>query len=282
MNPNGIPAVPASECHPVLSWLRRNLPTLIAGAAFAVVAGVTGRVSYLHIEALSLSLHQPPDIARIMPFGIDGLIVVGSVALLQASEDQEWIGWLCIVPGTAASLFANVESGWKYGPLAAGWAGMASIGFFVATFTLERWLKSQAAGADRAVPAVPPHPVPGPVPAGPAPAESAAPEPPEPLTPEKALLALINTGTQRDIGAMIGVSKTTVGRWKKRLEQGGTISPELAQDGPEEAPAEPRETAEDYWAEPPESRYAAPFEAVPRLRRIGELGPEPSPNGSAS
>jgi hypothetical protein len=267
MNRIGIPASPASECHPVLSWLRRNLPTLIAGAAFAVVAGVTGRVSYLHIEALSLSLHQPPDIARIMPFGIDGLIVVGSVALLQASEDQEWIGWLCIVPGTAASLFANVESGWKYGVLSAAWAGMASIGFFVATFTLERWLKSQAKGAVQVVPAGPPHPVPGPVPAGPAPTESAAPEPPEPLTPEKVLLALINTGTQRDIGAMIGVSKTTVGRWKKRLEQGGTISPELAQDGPEEAPAEPRETTEDYWAEPPESRYAAPFEAVPRLMR---------------
>ena len=46
-----------------------------------------------------------------MPFGVDGLIVVGSVVLLQAAPGQTWLGWLGIVPGVAASLFANVESG---------------------------------------------------------------------------------------------------------------------------------------------------------------------------
>lgn len=101
-------------------------------------------VSYTHIEELTLALHQQMMVARLMPFGIDGLIVVGSVALLQAGDDQPRLGWLCVAPGAVASLFANVESGIRFGWLAAAWAGMASAGFFLATFTLERWLKSQA------------------------------------------------------------------------------------------------------------------------------------------
>lgn len=127
-----------------LGWLGRQWSRLVAGLAFTVVATVTGRISYLHIEELTVALHQPLMVGRLMPFGIDGLIVVGSVALLQAAPGQEYLGWLCVGPGAAASLFANVESAWRYGLLAAGWAGMASVGFFLATFTLERWLKAQA------------------------------------------------------------------------------------------------------------------------------------------
>lgn len=129
-----------------LGWLRAWWSRIIAGLAFATVATVTGRISYIHIEALTLSLGQPMTVARIMPFGIDGLIVVGSVALLQATGSQPWLGWLCVGPGAAASLFANVESEVRRGPVAAGWAGMASVGFFLATFVFERWMKSQAAG----------------------------------------------------------------------------------------------------------------------------------------
>jgi len=127
-----------------LGWLRRQWSRLVAGLAFAVVATVTGVVSYTHIEALTLALHQHLVVARLMPLGIDGLIVVGSVALLQAGDDHPHLGWLCVGPGAAASLFANVESGIRYGLLAAAWAGMASVAFFLATFTLERWLKAQA------------------------------------------------------------------------------------------------------------------------------------------
>jgi uncharacterized protein DUF2637 len=126
-----------------LEWLATWWSRVVAGFAFAVVAGVTGRISYMHIEGLTLAMHQPPVVATLMPFGVDGLIVVGSVALLQAAEGQERLGWICVGPGAAASLFANVESGWRYGVAAAAWAGMASAGFILATFTLERWLKGQ-------------------------------------------------------------------------------------------------------------------------------------------
>lgn len=146
-NPTDSPSVPATPPRGVFAWLRAWWSRLIAGLAFTVVAGVTGVVSYTHIEELTLALHQPLMVARLMPFGIDGLIVVGSVALLQAGNDEPYLGWICVAPGAIASLFANVESGIHYGRLAAIWAGMASAGFFLATFTLERWLKSQAAGA---------------------------------------------------------------------------------------------------------------------------------------
>jgi hypothetical protein len=125
-------------------WLGRHWPRVVAGLALAVVAAVTGRVSYIHIEALTLALHQSQLVAQLMPFGVDGLIVVGSVVLLQASPGQPWLGWLGVAPGAAASLFANVESGIKFGWLAAAWAGVPSAAFFLATFLLERWLKAQA------------------------------------------------------------------------------------------------------------------------------------------
>ena len=109
-----------------------------------IVASVTGVISYTHVYDLTVSLHQPAMVARLMPFGVDGLIVVGSVVLLQAAPGQTWLGWLGVVPGVAASLFANVESGLRWGPLAAGWAGVPAVSFALATFLLERWLKAQA------------------------------------------------------------------------------------------------------------------------------------------
>lgn len=106
------------------AWLRAWWSRLTAGLALLVVASVTGVISYTHVYDLTVSLHQPAMVARLMPFGVDGLIVVGSVFLLQAAPGQTWLGWLGVVPGVAASLFANVESGLRWGPLAAGWAGV--------------------------------------------------------------------------------------------------------------------------------------------------------------
>jgi hypothetical protein len=41
------------------------------------------------------------------------------------------------------SLFANIESGIRYGWLSAVWAGIPALSFFLATFIFERWLKGQ-------------------------------------------------------------------------------------------------------------------------------------------
>lgn len=140
MNPTDPPAAAATA---PLSRLRAWWSRLVAGLALATVAAVAGIVSYTHIDALTLALHGSSMSGHLMPFGIDGLIVVGSVVLLTVQGGQARWGWLCIVPGVAASLFANFESGIAHGYLAAGWATMPALSFAVATFASERWAKAQ-------------------------------------------------------------------------------------------------------------------------------------------
>lgn len=115
---------------------------LLSGAAILAVAGVSGVISYGHIYDLSLALHQGVLAARLMPVAIDGLIVVGSVVLLESGSR---LGWLGVGPGLALSVFANLESGLRFGALSAVWAAIPSLSFFLATFIFERWLKAQAA-----------------------------------------------------------------------------------------------------------------------------------------
>jgi hypothetical protein len=83
-------------------------------------------------------------VARLMPFGVDGLIMIGSVVLLQADTGQRWLGWLGVGPGVAISLFANIESGIRYGWLSATWAGIPAVSFFLACYILENWIMVQA------------------------------------------------------------------------------------------------------------------------------------------
>lgn len=127
----------------VMAWLGRWGARILAGGALGIVAGVTGVISYTHIYRLTLALDQPVMVARLMPFGVDGLVIVGAVVLLQAPPGHPRLGWLGVVPGVAASLFANVESGIAHGWLAAGWAGVPAAAFALATFMFERWLKAQ-------------------------------------------------------------------------------------------------------------------------------------------
>ena len=56
-----------------------------------------------------------------MPVAIDGLIVVGSAVLLESGSR---LGWLGVGPGLALSVFANLESGLRFGALSAVWAAI--------------------------------------------------------------------------------------------------------------------------------------------------------------
>ena len=125
-------------------WLRAYWSRLIAGLAITSVALVAGVVSYDHIYRLTLTLHQPALVARLTPFGVDGLIVAGSVVLLQSVPGQRWLGWIGVGPGVVISLFANAESGIRFGWLSATWAAIPAVSFSLATFMLERWLAGQA------------------------------------------------------------------------------------------------------------------------------------------
>jgi len=130
-----------------VTWLRAHWSELVSGLALAAVAGVAGVISYSHIYRLTLALHQPVLVARLMPIAVDGLVVVGSVVLLQSGG---WLGWLGLGPGVVISLFANVESGISYGLLSAVWAGIPAVAFALASFMLERWLKSKVSGPEPA------------------------------------------------------------------------------------------------------------------------------------
>jgi hypothetical protein len=64
--------------------------------------------------------------------------VAGVVIILAGS----WLGWLCVAPGVAGTLFANLAWGLPHGHLAATVATWPAVAFSVVSFVLERWLKS--------------------------------------------------------------------------------------------------------------------------------------------
>jgi hypothetical protein len=129
-------------------WNRTALLAALPVAAVAVIAGI---VSFSHIEALGLRTGQTITDARLLPLAVDGLIVAGSVILLAGS----WLGWIGVALGVAGTLYANVMSGLPRGPLAATVAAWPALAFTVASFMLERWLKSQVTAAAAGVPGVP-------------------------------------------------------------------------------------------------------------------------------
>jgi hypothetical protein len=129
-----------------MASIRAYWPKVVSGLALAAVAGVAGVISYTHIYRLTLALHQPVMVAKLMPIAVDGLVVVGSVVLLESAPGQRRLGWVGVGPGVAISVFANVESGIGYGVLAAAWAGIPAVAFALATFMLERWAKAQVSG----------------------------------------------------------------------------------------------------------------------------------------
>jgi len=188
-------------------WLRANWARLVCGLALAAVAAVAGIISYDHIESLTLALHQAVIVARLMPFGVDGLIVVGSVVLLTTTPGTEWMGWLGVGPGVAASVFANVESGIRYGWLAATWAGVPAGSFFLACFLLERWIKAQAsvsAEASQSGPDAPWSPLPDS-------AESAA------VASYRATLAAGNPWSGRQLETRFGLTRAEAAKVRDRV-----------------------------------------------------------------
>ena len=209
--------------------LRRHAAALVIGAALAAVAGTTGFISYTHICALTLVLHQSWKTAHLMPLAVDGQIIIGSVVLLALPGAQRWWGLVGIVPGLAESLFANWESGIAHGYLGAAWATVAAQAFAVSSFLFERWLKSQAGWGTGAI-------------SGTAAGQQAedtsgddggtAPEVPHPLTPDLALQALLDSESDQVLALMLGLSRNRVRAWRGRLETAGEAGAEAGTPEP--------------------------------------------------
>ena len=125
---------PSSRPPAPAHWL-----VVVAAAVPAVaVAAFAGVQSFSHIESLALRAAEPLADARLLPLSLDGIIVAGVVIILAGSP----LGWLCVAPGVAGTLFANLAWGLPHGHLAATVATWPAVAFSVVSFVLERWLKS--------------------------------------------------------------------------------------------------------------------------------------------
>jgi hypothetical protein len=209
--------------------------SLTAGLALAAVTAVTGEISYTHICALTLVLHQSWQTAHLMPFAVDGQIVVGSVVLLVARGRTAWWGWLGIVPGLAESLFANWESGIAHGRLSAGWAVVAAASFAGSSFIFERWLKSQAGRGTTVWPGTDVEPEAEDASAD---AADAVDEVPRQLTPDMALQGLLDSAPDSVLALLLGVSRNKIRALRDRLDGVGGAPDEA---GAPEAEAAQRE-----------------------------------------
>lgn len=200
---------------------------LVVGAALATVAAVTGFISYTHICALTLGLHQSWKTAHLMPLAVDGQIVIGG-AVLAASGRGRWWGLVGVVPGLAESLFANWESGISHGRLSAAWAVVAAASFAGSSFIFERWLKSQARRGTSAWPATMAEMEPETVSAD---TEEAVDEVPRQLTPDVALHAFLASAPDSVLALLLGVSRNKIRALRDRLDVAG--DPEAEAGAPE-------------------------------------------------
>lgn len=121
-----------------MSTMRWDRIVVRAAIPCGIVAIIAGIVSYTHIAELALSTGQGWP-AYLLPLAVDGLVAAGVVILLAGSL----LGWLCTGPGIVATIYANVMSGLPHGWLAATVAAWPAAAFALASYTLERWLKSR-------------------------------------------------------------------------------------------------------------------------------------------
>ncbi|MFI9591029.1 DUF2637 domain-containing protein [Nonomuraea sp. NPDC052265] len=152
--------------------IRLNADTVIRAAAYAGVtslAGIAGVVSYTHAYGVALAHGESVMVARLIPFVIDGLLVVASVVQLDAARNDRkpgWLAWLALIVGIALTLGANVLHGWAHGAVGAVVAALPAVTLTIA-FELLMYMIRRAAGtvepAVAAAPVVEETPEPAPV-----------------------------------------------------------------------------------------------------------------------
>lgn len=97
------------------SWNWWKLAARRAGymISFLVVAGVAARVSYGHIRDVVLFVHQPVDVAHLLPLAVDGLMLIATLAMAEdKAQDRKPRGWARwgFWFGAAVSTAANVQA----------------------------------------------------------------------------------------------------------------------------------------------------------------------------
>jgi hypothetical protein len=124
---------------------RERADSLTVGTAMAAVSFCSGFISYTHISALTQHVGQSWKTAHLMPFCVDGQIVIGSAYFMYGKNWKSRSAGLVfgVIPGIAESLIANWESGIVHGLFAAGWATVPAQAFACSTILFERWLHAR-------------------------------------------------------------------------------------------------------------------------------------------
>ena len=115
------------------SWLAEHLAAILVVGITAIVLGIIMLISYEHEYLLAWHNQQVDWVAKLIPFSVDGMLVVASIALYWASQH----GIRRPVPplvtggvGVVATIGANFASGVRapwLGPAVAGSAGVAAV-----------------------------------------------------------------------------------------------------------------------------------------------------------
>lgn len=90
-----------------------NLTTVTSRAAAALVAAVAGYASYNHIVSVATAAGEHRGVALVLPLSIDGLIVVGTMAMLEdkrARRVPRPMARVALAFGIVATIAANVAS----------------------------------------------------------------------------------------------------------------------------------------------------------------------------
>ncbi|NUT34374.1 MAG: DUF2637 domain-containing protein [Hamadaea sp.] len=89
------------------------MTTLASRASATLVALIAGYSSYTHIAHVALRHGERPDVAYLLPFAIDGLLIVATTAMLDDKRHHRHIrtsARLAFTFGVTASLAANIAS----------------------------------------------------------------------------------------------------------------------------------------------------------------------------
>ncbi|GIG01274.1 DUF2637 domain-containing protein [Catellatospora citrea] len=195
------------------------------------VAGVAGFASYQHIHDVALKAGETATVAIIYPLAIDGLIIVGSMAMLADKSEgrlPRFSARVAIAVGVIATLAANVASAHPT-LMSRLVAAMPAVAFMIAVEVLSRTGKPKPAEQPTPAPApvlaapVLTVPRPAPVTAEQAPAPAAARRvrpvsaPPAPVTSTAEQVTRLAARhpelTAKQIGDRLGISDRTARRY---------------------------------------------------------------------
>jgi len=90
-----------------------NGPRLARNASAAVVAGIAAWSSYSHMVHVALRFGERPEVAWLLPFSVDGMLVVASVAMVDDKRSGRRVrpmARIAFAAGVAASIAANIAA----------------------------------------------------------------------------------------------------------------------------------------------------------------------------